>query len=127
MCRPGANRGTCTSPFRLRFWVRMSAESLRVLIAGGGTGGHIIPALAIADELKARYSAEILFVGTARGLESRLVPQAGYRLELIRVGQLNQVSLMTKLKTVVDLPLGFMQCVRLLRQFRPGAVIGVGG
>jgi len=68
----------------------------RILIAGGGTGGHIIPALAIADELKAQHGAEILFVGTARGLESRLVPQAGYRLELMRVGQLNNVSLATR-------------------------------
>ncbi len=99
----------------------------RILIAGGGTGGHIIPALAIADELKARHGAELLFVGTARGLESRLVPQAGYRLQLIRVGQLNRVSLTTRLRTLVDLPLGFWQCVRLLRQFRPDVVIGVGG
>lgn len=99
----------------------------RFLIAGGGTGGHIIPALAIADELKSRHGAEILFVGTMRGLESRLVPQAGYRLELIRVGQLNNVSLATRLRTLVDLPLGLMQCVRLLREFRPDAVIGVGG
>jgi UDP-N-acetylglucosamine--N-acetylmuramyl-(pentapeptide) pyrophosphoryl-undecaprenol N-acetylglucosamine transferase len=99
----------------------------RVLIAGGGTGGHIIPALAIADELKARHGAELLFVGTARGLESRLVLQAGYSLELIRVGQLNRVSLMTRLRTLVDLPLGFWQCVRLLRHFRPEVVIGVGG
>jgi UDP-N-acetylglucosamine--N-acetylmuramyl-(pentapeptide) pyrophosphoryl-undecaprenol N-acetylglucosamine transferase len=101
--------------------------ALRVLIAGGGTGGHIIPAVAIADELKARYGAENLFVGTARGLESRLVPQAGYRLELIRVGQLNHVSLATRLKTLIDLPVGLIQCVRLLRQFRPAVVIGVGG
>lgn len=100
---------------------------MRILIAGGGTGGHIIPALAIADELKARHGAEILFVGTARGLESRLVPQAGYGLELIRVGQLNRVSLATRLRTLVDLPMGFLQCVRLLRRFRPDVVIGVGG
>lgn len=99
----------------------------RFLIAGGGTGGHIMPALAIADALRARCGAEILFVGTARGLESRLVPQAGYRLELIRAGQLNQVSLATRLKTLVDLPRGLMQCVGLLRTFRPQAVIGVGG
>jgi UDP-N-acetylglucosamine--N-acetylmuramyl-(pentapeptide) pyrophosphoryl-undecaprenol N-acetylglucosamine transferase len=105
----------------------MSSESVRVLIAGGGTGGHIIPALAIADELRARHSAEILFVGTARGLESRLVPQAGYRLQLIRVGQLNRVSLATRLRTLIDLPLGLIQCIRLLRQFRPAVVIGVGG
>lgn len=102
-------------------------SGLRILIAGGGTGGHIIPALAIADELKARYGAEVWFVGAARGLESRLVPQAGYRLELIRVGQLNQVSLATRVKTVFDLPRGFLQCVGLLRGFRPQVVIGVGG
>jgi UDP-N-acetylglucosamine--N-acetylmuramyl-(pentapeptide) pyrophosphoryl-undecaprenol N-acetylglucosamine transferase len=105
----------------------VSQSTTRVLIAGGGTGGHIIPALAIADELKARHGAEILFVGTARGLESRLVPQAGYRLELIRVGQLNRVSLATRLRTLIDLPLGLFQCIRLLRTFRPDVVIGVGG
>ena len=66
-------------------------------------------------------------MGTARGLESRLVPQAGYRLELIRVGQLNRVSLATRLRTLIDLPLGLLQCGRLLRRFRPDAVIGVGG
>lgn len=106
----------------------MPAERrLRILIAGGGTGGHIIPALAIADELKARHSAELLFVGTSRGLESRLVPQAGYPLELIRAGQLNHVSLGTRLRTFVDLPFGLWQCIRLLRRFRPAIVIGVGG
>jgi UDP-N-acetylglucosamine--N-acetylmuramyl-(pentapeptide) pyrophosphoryl-undecaprenol N-acetylglucosamine transferase len=104
-----------------------SQGSVRILIAGGGTGGHIIPALAIADELKAQHGAEILFVGTARGLESRLVPAAGYRLELIRVGQLNRVSLATRLRTLIDLPMGLLQCVRLLRTFRPAVVIGVGG
>ncbi|HEX4308549.1 MAG TPA: undecaprenyldiphospho-muramoylpentapeptide beta-N-acetylglucosaminyltransferase [Acidobacteriaceae bacterium] len=104
-----------------------SQGSVCILIAGGGTGGHIIPALAIADELKAQYGAEILFVGTARGLESRLVPAAGYRLELIRVGQLNRVSLATRLRTLIDLPMGLLQCVRLLRTFRPAVVIGVGG
>lgn len=104
-----------------------SEANPRILIAGGGTGGHIIPALAIADELKSHYGAEVLFVGTARGLESRLVPQAGYRLELIRAGQFNKVSLATRLRTLVDLPRGFGQCVGLLRSFRPQAVIGVGG
>jgi UDP-N-acetylglucosamine--N-acetylmuramyl-(pentapeptide) pyrophosphoryl-undecaprenol N-acetylglucosamine transferase len=56
-----------------------------------------------------------------------LVPQAGYRLELIRVGQLNRVSLATRLRTLIDLPLGMIQCIRLLRTFRPDVVIGVGG
>jgi UDP-N-acetylglucosamine--N-acetylmuramyl-(pentapeptide) pyrophosphoryl-undecaprenol N-acetylglucosamine transferase len=71
-------------------------SQLRVLIAGGGTGGHIIPALAVARELVARYKAEVLFVGTARGLESRLVPEAGFNLRLVEVGQLKNVSLRTR-------------------------------
>ncbi|GGG96522.1 undecaprenyldiphospho-muramoylpentapeptide beta-N-acetylglucosaminyltransferase [Silvibacterium dinghuense] len=100
---------------------------MRILIAGGGTGGHIIPALAIADELKALYGAEILFVGTPRGLESKLVPQAGYPLELINVGQLKNVSLLTRLRTLADLPLSILHCRTLLRRFRPDAVVGVGG
>ncbi len=100
---------------------------LRVLIAGGGTGGHVIPALAIARELRDRHTAEVRFVGTARGLETKLVPEAGFQLELIHVGQFNNVSLATKLRTLVDLPLGLLRCVSLLRAFRPAVVVGVGG
>ncbi|MGB7136669.1 MAG: undecaprenyldiphospho-muramoylpentapeptide beta-N-acetylglucosaminyltransferase [Acidobacteriaceae bacterium] len=105
----------------------MAPDPLRVLIAGGGTGGHIYPALAIGQELKDSRGAELLFVGTARGLESQLIPKAGYRLKLIRAGQLNQVSLATRLKTIIALPTGLLQCFGLLRAFRPGVVIGVGG
>lgn len=105
----------------------MAASGLRVLIAGGGTGGHIIPALAVARELVSHHQAEVRFVGTARGLETRLVPAAGFSLELISVGQLNQVSLTTKLKTVLRLPVNVLDCIRLLRRFRPDAVLGVGG
>jgi len=99
----------------------------RILIAGGGTGGHIIPALAVARELVARHAAEVLFVGTARGMESRLVPAAGFRLELIKVGPLNQVSLLTKLKTLAGLPLSLVYCSHLIREFRADVVFGVGG
>jgi UDP-N-acetylglucosamine--N-acetylmuramyl-(pentapeptide) pyrophosphoryl-undecaprenol N-acetylglucosamine transferase len=102
-------------------------SGLRVLIAGGGTGGHIIPALAVARELIARHQAEVLFVGTARGLESRLVPEAGFRLHLINVGPLKNVSLLTRLRTLGDLPRGIFACKRLIREFRPGVVFGVGG
>jgi len=98
-----------------------------VLIAGGGTGGHIMPALAIADALQKQYQAELLFVGTARGLESRLVPQAGHKLELIKVGQLKNVSLATRLRTIFDLPMSVLHCRTLLKHFRPHVVIGVGG
>lgn len=100
---------------------------MRVVIAAGGTGGHIYPALAIANQLKSSYGAQILFVGTPRGLESRLVPPAGYKLSLIQVGQFNQVSLVTKLRTLLDLPLSVMHCRKLLHDFRPHVVIGVGG
>jgi UDP-N-acetylglucosamine--N-acetylmuramyl-(pentapeptide) pyrophosphoryl-undecaprenol N-acetylglucosamine transferase len=100
---------------------------LRVLIAGGGTGGHIIPALAVARELVARHSAEILFVGTARGLETRLVPEAGFRLHLIEVGPLKNVSLLTRFRTFTDLPRSVIACRRLIREFNPCVVLGIGG
>jgi UDP-N-acetylglucosamine--N-acetylmuramyl-(pentapeptide) pyrophosphoryl-undecaprenol N-acetylglucosamine transferase len=100
---------------------------MRVVIAGGGTGGHVIPALAIAAELKSAYAAEICFLGTERGLETRLVPQAGYPLELIEVGQLNRVSLATQVKTLMALPQGLMQCLTFLRRWQPQVVVGVGG
>jgi UDP-N-acetylglucosamine--N-acetylmuramyl-(pentapeptide) pyrophosphoryl-undecaprenol N-acetylglucosamine transferase len=100
---------------------------LRVLIAGGGTGGHIIPALAVARELVARHGAEVLFVGTPRGMEIRLVPEAGFRLRMIDVGPLKNVSLVTRLRTFVDLPRSISACRRLIREFKPSVVFGVGG
>ena len=99
----------------------------RILIAGGGTGAHIIPALAVARALVQHHHAEILFVGTPRGLESKLVPAAGFRLELIQVGQLKNVSLLTKLSTLFSLPRAIFACRRILRNFHPGAVLSVGG
>ncbi len=100
---------------------------MRILIAGGGTGGHIIPALAVARALTERHCAEVMLVGTARGLESRLVPEAGFPLRLIDVGPLKSVSLLTRLRTLSRLPASVFECKRILREFRPGAVLGVGG
>ncbi len=100
---------------------------MRVLIAGGGTGGHVIPALAIARELKSRYQAEVLFVGTARGLENRLVPQAGFGLMRVKVGALKNVSLITRMKTLFDLPRAVVDARKIIHVFRPDVVIGVGG
>lgn len=100
---------------------------LRVVIAGGGTGGHVIPALAIGRELRDKHGAEVLFIGTARGLETKLVPEAGFKLELVRSGQLKNVSLGTRLRTMNDLPLGVLHCLRLLKEFGPQVVVGVGG
>ncbi len=101
---------------------------LRILIAGGGTGGHIIPAaLAVARALAERHGAEVLMVGTARGLESRLVPEAGFPLKLIDVGPLKSVSLGTRIRTLTRLPGSIGDCKKLMREFQPGAVLGVGG
>jgi UDP-N-acetylglucosamine--N-acetylmuramyl-(pentapeptide) pyrophosphoryl-undecaprenol N-acetylglucosamine transferase len=102
-------------------------EQLRVLIAGGGTGGHIIPALAVARELVEREAADVLFVGTQRGMEIRLVPEAGFQLRLIEVGQLKNVSLLTRLRTLMNLPRSIIACKRMIREFQPDVVFGVGG
>ncbi len=101
--------------------------SLRIVIAGGGTGGHVIPALAIGRELRDHHNAEVLYIGTARGLETTLVPAAGFTLKLVRSGQLKNVSLKTRLKTFADLPQGVLQCLQHLRTFDPQVVVGVGG
>lgn len=101
--------------------------AVRVLIAGGGTGGHIIPALAVARELVARHAAEVLFVGTSRGIETRLVPDAGFPLKLIEVGPLKNVSVRTRLRTLSDIPRSVFACHRIIREFKPHATLGIGG
>jgi UDP-N-acetylglucosamine--N-acetylmuramyl-(pentapeptide) pyrophosphoryl-undecaprenol N-acetylglucosamine transferase len=101
---------------------------MRVIIAAGGTGGHIYPGVAIAREFKVRDPrAEILFVGTPRGLESKIVPREGFALEMIRVGALKNVSLIERVKSLAGLPFSFVAALRILRRFKPQVVIGVGG
>lgn len=100
---------------------------MRVLIAGGGTGGHVIPALAIGRELRDRHEAEVRYIGTARGIETKLIPEAGFSLDLVRVGRLKNVSVVERTKTLFDLPRGVLLCLRLLRSFQPEVVVGVGG
>jgi UDP-N-acetylglucosamine--N-acetylmuramyl-(pentapeptide) pyrophosphoryl-undecaprenol N-acetylglucosamine transferase len=100
---------------------------MRAILAGGGTGGHVIPALAIAQQLQKDYEAEVLFIGTARGIENRLVPAAGFSLKLVQVGALKNVSLATRLRTFSDLPRSVWEARRIFREFRPDVVIGVGG
>src|ERR1700685_994555 len=100
---------------------------MRAILAGGGTGGHVIPQLAIANQLRKSYDAEVLFIGKARGIENRLVPAAGFPLQLVRVGALKNVSLMTRAKTAFDLPRALWDASRMLSEFAPDVVIGVGG
>jgi len=100
---------------------------MRVILAGGGTGGHVIPALAIAQELQKDYAADVLFIGTARGIENRLVPAAGFPLRLIQVGALKNVSLITRVNTAFDIPRALWDSRCILSEFQPDVVIGVGG
>ncbi len=99
-----------------------------ILIAAGGTGGHLFPGIAVADELKARDpQARVVFVGTPRGLESRLVPKAGYELEVLPILPLNGVGFARMVKGVLALPSAMVKAVQLVRRLRPEAVLGVGG
>ena len=98
------------------------------MIAGGGTGGHIYPAIAIAQEFLARDdSRRVVFVGTERGLEKTIVPKAGFPLELISVGGLKGKGLGETIRNLARLPLGFVQAWRLIGKHRPDVALGVGG
>jgi UDP-N-acetylglucosamine--N-acetylmuramyl-(pentapeptide) pyrophosphoryl-undecaprenol N-acetylglucosamine transferase len=99
-----------------------------VLVAAGGTGGHLFPGIAVADELRRRDpQTRVLFVGTARGLETRLVPRHGYPLELLPILPLNRVGAVPLVKGVLALPRGLLRAAALVRRERPQAVLGVGG
>jgi UDP-N-acetylglucosamine--N-acetylmuramyl-(pentapeptide) pyrophosphoryl-undecaprenol N-acetylglucosamine transferase len=99
-----------------------------VLVAAGGTGGHLFPGIAVADELVRRDgTTRVVFAGTARGLETRLVPRAGYALELLPILPLNGIGLARMLKGLVVLPWGLLRSLLLVLRLRPAAVLGIGG
>jgi len=101
---------------------------MRLLVAGGGTGGHLFPGLALGEEVKTRHPRnDVLFVGSARGIEAREVPKAGYPLELIDVGPLKRMGMQGFFKGLVRIPRALWQSVRILRRFDPDVVVGVGG
>jgi UDP-N-acetylglucosamine--N-acetylmuramyl-(pentapeptide) pyrophosphoryl-undecaprenol N-acetylglucosamine transferase len=110
--------------------VRIEHEdaSVRLMIAGGGTGGHLFPGVAIAEELRARDpEAEVRFVGTARGIEARVLPDLGWDLELIQVSGLKTVGALGAIRGLLRLPRALWQARRVVKQWKPDAVIGVGG
>jgi len=101
---------------------------MKVMIAAGGTGGHIYPGIAVANEIVHRdASSEVLFVGTSRGLETRIVPENGFQLALIHSVGLKSVGIKGTAKGLMTLPRSFIEARRLLREFRPSVVVGAGG
>lgn len=101
---------------------------MKVLISGGGTGGHIYPALAIVDGIKQRVAgAEILYVGTQGGMESTIVPRAGYAFESIDVSGLNRKSMLKASQSVAKFPKSIFQAWNVVKRFQPDLVIGTGG
>ena len=101
---------------------------MRVIMTGGGTGGHIYPAIAIADEIKKRYpDAEILFVGAERGLEKTLVPKRGYEIRLITVEGFDRKNLLRNVGVIRKLMKGRAEASKIIKTFKPDFVVGTGG
>ena len=101
---------------------------MRALIAAGGTGGHIYPGIAVAGEIMRRDPKSVVrFVGTAHGLEKRLVPESGFELSIIESTGLKNVGFAAKVRGLIVLPKSFFAARRVIRDFRPGIVIGAGG
>lgn len=101
---------------------------MKVLIAAGGTGGHIYPGIAVANEIVRRDAkSEVRFVGTARGLETKLVPDAGYKLELIESAGIKNVGLAGTVKGLLLIPKSFFAARSLIKNFKPDVVVGAGG
>ncbi len=101
---------------------------MRMLVAGGGTGGHVFPGIAIAEEVVTRHPGnDVVFVGTSRGLEAKVVPQAKFPIELIDVKGLKGKGIAGALLNLLLLPRAFLESWRILRRWRPDVVVGVGG
>src|SRR6266705_890255 len=101
---------------------------MRVILAGGGTDGHLFPGLAVAREFQRRDAmTEILFVGTEQGIEARVLPQEGFKLETLSVKGLRGRGLRGFLDALYGVPASLLRSLRLIREFRPDLIIGLGG
>ncbi|MTI94798.1 MAG: undecaprenyldiphospho-muramoylpentapeptide beta-N-acetylglucosaminyltransferase [Firmicutes bacterium] len=106
----------------------MPASKLKILITGGGTGGHVYPGLAIAKEIKAlRPDAEILFVGSPRGIEQKVVPREGFPIEFVDVRYFVRKLSMQNLRTVLIAARAYLKAKKIIRRFQPAVVVGTGG
>jgi len=101
---------------------------MKMLIAGGGTGGHLFPGVAVAEEvLSRRVGNEVLFVGTRRGIEARVIPQLGHPIEYIEVSGLMGTGIGRRLQGFARLPGALLHSMRIVRSFEPDVAVGVGG
>ena len=101
---------------------------MKCVITGGGSGGHIFPGVALAQEFMSQNSSnKILFIGSEYGLETKLVPKAGFELKTLKVGQLVGKSFIKKCLTLFQIPLAIFKCIFILKKFKADFVIGVGG
>jgi len=101
---------------------------VRVIIAGGGTGGHLYPGIAVAEEIyRQEPDSDVLFVGTKTGIESRILPKEGYKLEIIPAGGVVNKNIFSKFISFMKMTGGFFKSFFVLRSFKPDIVIGVGG
>ena len=100
---------------------------MRVVVSGGGTGGHIYPALAFMRYLEKQEDVEYLYIGTKRGLESKIVPQAGYAFESIKIEGLKRSLSLENLKTAYYMVTSVIKARKILKEFKPDVVIGTGG
>ena len=99
---------------------------MRVIIAGGGTGGHIFPGIAIAEELKRREDkTEVIFIGTEHGIEARIIPREGYPIKFLRAEGFVGVSLLRKIRLYGRCCFQLLTLTELLRRYPPNIVIGV--
>src|SRR5919108_5958726 len=103
-------------------------KALRIVVAGGGTGGHLFPGIAVARELlRRRPDAQVTFAGTARGIESRVVPREGFQLDMLRSTGLKGMSPLALARGISLLPISALDAFRIVSRRRPDLVIGVGG
>jgi UDP-N-acetylglucosamine--N-acetylmuramyl-(pentapeptide) pyrophosphoryl-undecaprenol N-acetylglucosamine transferase len=101
---------------------------MRLLIAGGGTGGHLFPAVAIAEAVKVEDpNADILFVGTRHGIETRIISDTGFPIRYITARGMRKTGLLNNIFGALELPVGVFQSLAIIREFRPSFVLGVGG
>jgi UDP-N-acetylglucosamine--N-acetylmuramyl-(pentapeptide) pyrophosphoryl-undecaprenol N-acetylglucosamine transferase len=101
---------------------------MKVIIAGGGTGGHLFPGIAVAREIQRRYAqSKILFVGAERGIETKIVPKEGFELKTLPVGGIKGLGVARQVRNLMSMVSGVFQARSILKEFRPDVVIGVGG